>query len=108
MMFEALTNTYELNARLTTGQRLDVTKIVDARYHVITPFGTVTKTLDDLTIEYIDHLGDNYLVVTLTPEESNITGKAEHQLAVSFDGQTFHGCVLRPATIEFKPTYKDY
>lgn len=106
-MFENRTNTYELNARLSSGQRLDVTKIIDAVYSVNTPFGSVTKRLDDMTIEYIDHLGDNYLVVTLTPEESNYAGKAQHQLSVSFDGSTYYGCILRPATIEFTPTYKD-
>lgn len=106
-MFKNLTNTYELNARIGSGQRLDVTTIVAAVYSVITPAGAVTKTLDDMTIEYIDHLGDNYLVVTLTPQESNYAGKAKHQLSVSFDGETYYGCILRPATLEFKPTYKD-
>ena len=99
MIYQNLTNTYELNARLGSGQRLDVTTIVSAVYSEITPAGTVTKTLD--------HLGDNYLVVTLTPQESNYAGKAKHQLSVSFDGETYYGCILRPATLEFKPTYKD-
>lgn len=106
-MFENLTNTYELNARLPNGLRLDVTKIVDAVYSLITPFGTVNKRLSDMTIEYIDHLGDNYLVVTLTPEESAFTGKAIQQLSVSFDGETYQGCIMRPSTLNFTPTYKD-
>lgn len=102
-MFESLTNTYELNARLANGLRLDVTKIVGARYSLVTPFGNINKTLSDMTIEYIDHLGDNYLVVTLTPEESNQAGSFPHQLSVSFGGSTYYGCVLRPNKLEFKP-----
>lgn len=106
-MFESLTNTYELNARLANGLRLDVTKIVGARYSLVTPFGNVNKTLPEMTIEYIDHLGDNYLVVTLTPEESAFSGKAIQQLSVSFDGETYQGCIMRPSTLNFTPTYKD-
>lgn len=103
MAYQLLTNTYELNARLATGQRLDVTKIVDARY-TLSALDTVTvKNLAQMTIEYIDHLGDNYLVVTLTPQESKHAGKYPHQLEVSFDGSTYVGCVLRPDYVEFKP-----
>lgn len=100
---EYMTNQYELNARLNNGQRLDVTKVIDARYTIGTPFGNVVKSFADMTIEYIDHLGDNYFVVTLTPEESNQVGKYPQQLEVSFDGVTFVGCVLRPSALTFKP-----
>lgn len=103
MLNELMTNKVELNARLNSGQRLDVTKVIAATYTISTPWGDVSKTLPDMTIEYIDHLGDNYLVVTLTPEESNQAGSFPHQLSVSFDGSTYYGCVLRPNKLEFKP-----
>ncbi len=104
MALELATNQIILNARTQTGQRLDVTTIVAAEYKMATLDYTVTKALADMTIEYIDHLGDNYLVVTLTLEESNFAGKAQHQLKVSYDGATYVGCVLRPNYIEFAPS----
>ncbi len=103
MLNEFMTNTVELNARLNSGQRLDVTKVIAARYTIATPWGNINKTLSDMAIEYVDHLGDNYLVVTLTPEESNQSGEYPHQLEVSFDGSTYVGCVLRPDALTFKP-----
>lgn len=104
MALELATNQIILNARTQTGQRLDVTTIVGAEYILATPTYDVKKSLSDMTIEYIDHLGDNYLVVTLSPEESNFSGKAKHQLKVSFDGTTYVGCVLRPDYIELTPS----
>lgn len=104
MGLELATNQIILNARTQTGQRLDVTTIVGAEYKLATTTYEVKKSLSDMTIEYIDHLGDNYLVVTLTPEESNFSGKAQHQLKVSFDGTTYVGCVLRPDFVELTPS----
>lgn len=97
------TNKITLNARTQTGQRLNVTEIVGAVYDLIIPGGIITKTLADMTIEYIDHLGDNYLIVTLPASESTFSGTCWHQLKVSFDGENYEGCILRPEKITFQP-----
>ena len=103
MAYQNRTNTYYLNARTATGQRLDVLSIEDAKYTIDADGVIIKKDLisGGLHINYVDNLGDSYLFVTLTPDESKSFGLFRHQLTVSFDGITYEGVILRPDTIKF-------
>ena len=98
---KTLSAVYPLNARTSSGQRLETDTVVAAEYTLdIGGEILLTKTLNaGLEIQHRDELGDGYIFVDIKNNELLHSGKMRQRLTVTkCDGSIFP-VKLRPETI---------
>ncbi|HSG93847.1 MAG TPA: hypothetical protein VK999_08985 [Methylotenera sp.] len=93
---------YSLNARVSSGQRLETDTVDSAEYTL--DFGgeiILTKTLNNgLEIRHSDALGDGFIFVNISNNELILSGKIRQRLTITkCDGSTFP-VALRPEYIQ--------
>lgn len=93
---------YPLNARASSGQRLETDTVSGAEYTIdIGGEVILTKTLSNgLEIRHSDDLGDGFIFVNIANNDLAFSGKMRQRLTVTkCDGSTFP-VALRPEFIQ--------